>query len=171
MSHRDQQSATPDSLQLVCFCVGDEEYGIDIMRVREVVPALPITRVADAPAFLEGITELRGAFFGVIDLRKRLRKRLRSRPGAVAPGTVAPAVTPQQRYVVVRLHGRSLGLVVDGVTEVRRIEPGRVAPLAASVPGAGRLLAGVARLDHGVVLVMDLDHLLTAAEQESLSVA
>jgi purine-binding chemotaxis protein CheW len=133
------------------------------MRVREVVPALPITRVADAPAFLEGITELRGAFFGVIDLRARLRARLR--PGL---DDAAPAVTPQQRYVVVWLHGRSLGLVVDGVTEVRRIAPARIAPLAASVPGAGRLLAGVARLDHGVVLVMDLDHLLTPAEQASL---
>jgi purine-binding chemotaxis protein CheW len=161
MSHRHQQSATPDSLQLVCFRVGDEEYGIDIMRVREVVPALPITRVADAPAFLEGIMELRGTFFGVIDLRARLRS---------GPGTTAPAVTPPQRYVEVWLHGRSLGLVVDGVTEVRRIEPGHIAPLAASVPGAGRLLAGVARLEHGVVLVMDLDHLLTPAEQASLSV-
>jgi purine-binding chemotaxis protein CheW len=158
MSHRDQQRATSDSLQLVCFRVGDEEYGIDIMRVREVVPALPITRVADAPGFLEGIIELRGAFFGVVDLRRRL-------------GATAPAVTPPQRYVVVWLHGRSLGLVVDGVTEVRRIEPRRVAPLAASVPGAGRLLAGVARLDHGVVLVMDLDHLLSAAEQSALGVA
>lgn len=159
MSHRDQQRATPDSLQLVCFRVGDEEYGIDIMRVREVVPALPITRVADAPSFLEGIIELRGAFFGVIDVRKRLRKR---------PDDTAPAMTPQQRYVVVRLHGHSLALVVDGVTEVRRIEPARIAPLAASVPGAGRLLAGVARLDHGVVLVMDLEHLITPAEQASL---
>jgi purine-binding chemotaxis protein CheW len=158
-SHRDQQSATPSSLQLVCFRVGDEEYGLDIMRVREVVPALPITRVADAPAFLEGIIELRGVFFGLIDLRKRLRKR---------PDDAAPAVTPQQRYVVVRLHDHSLALVVDGVTEVRRIEPERIAPLGASVPGAGRLLAGVARLDHGVVLVMDLDHLLTPAEQASL---
>jgi purine-binding chemotaxis protein CheW len=158
MSHRHPQSATPESLQLVCFRVGSEEYGIDIMRVREVVPALPITRVADAPAFLEGIVELRGAFLGVIDLRRRL-------------GVPAPVMTPQQRYVVVRLHGRSLGLVVDGVTEVRRIEPARVAPLAASVPGAGPLLRGVARLEHGVVLVMDPDHLLTAAEQTALGAA
>jgi purine-binding chemotaxis protein CheW len=145
-------------LQLVCFRVGDEEYGIDIMRVREVVPALPITRVADAPGFLEGIIELRGAFFGVVDLRRRL-------------GATAPAVTSQQRYVVVWMHGRSLGLVVDGVTEVRRIERARVAALAAAVPGVGRLLAGVARLDDGVVLVMDLDHLLTIAEQAALGAA
>ena len=158
MSHHGQQSATSDILQLVCFRVGAEEYGIDIMRVREVVPALPITRVADAPAFLEGVIELRGALFGVVDLRRRL-------------GVTTPAGTAQQRYVVAWMHGRSLGLVVDGVTEVRRIERARVAPLAVAAPGAGRLLAGVARLDDGVVLVMELDHLLTNAEQAALGAA
>lgn len=165
MSDHEHPSAAPDSLQLVCFRVGTEEYGIDIMRVHEVVPALPITPVADAPPFLEGIMELRGAFFGVIDLRKRLDKRFDERPGAPA------AITPQHRYVVVSLHGRSLGLVVDGVTEVRRIEPARVAPLAASVPGAGRLLTGAARVDDAVVLVMNLDELLTPAERGALGAA
>lgn len=166
MSDHEHPSAAPDSLQLVCFRVGDEEYGIDIMRVHEVVPALPITRVADAPPFLEGIIDLRGAFFGVIDLRKRLDKRFHERPGAPAP-----AITAQHRYVVVSLHGRSLGLVVDGVTEVRRIEPVRIAPLAASVPGAGRLLTGAARVDDAVVLVMDLDQLLTPGERAALGTA
>ncbi len=164
MSDHEHPSAAPDSLQLVCFRVGEEEYGIDIMRVHEVVPALPITPVADAPAFLEGITELRGAFFGVIDLRKRLDKRFYERSGAPAP-----VISPQHRYVVVSLHGRSLGLVVDGVTEVRRIEPARIVALAASVPGAGRLLTGAARVDAAVVLVMDLDQLLTPAERVALA--
>jgi purine-binding chemotaxis protein CheW len=164
MSDHEHPSAAPDCLQLVCFRVGEEEYGVDIMRVHEVVPALPITPVADAPVFLEGIMELRGAFFGVIDLRKRLDKRFHDRPGAPAP-----AITPQHRYVVVSLHGRSLGLVVDGVTEVRRIEPARIVPLATSVPGAGRLLTGAARVDAAVVLVMDLDQLLTPAERAALS--
>jgi purine-binding chemotaxis protein CheW len=164
MSDHEHPSAAPASLHLVCFRVGAEEYGIDIMRVHEVVPALPITRVADAPAFLEGIMELRGAFFGVVDLRKRLDKRFHERPDA-------PAITAQHRYVVVSLHGRSLGLVVDGVTEVRRIEPARIAPLAASVPGAGRLLTGAARVDGAVVLVMDLDELLTAGERAALGTA
>lgn len=167
MSDHEHPSAAPDSLQLVCFRVGEEEYGIDIMRVHEVVPALPITPVADAPAFFEGIMELRGAFFGVIDLRKRLDKRFHERPGA--PAAPAPPITPQHRYVVVSLHGRSLGLVVDGVTEVRRIEPARVVPLGASVPGAGRLLTGAARVDSAVVLVMDLDELLTPAERAALA--
>lgn len=155
MSPRSSQNATPESIQLVCFRVGGEEYGIDIMRVREVVPALPITRVAGAPAFLEGIVELRGAFFGVLDLRRRL-------------GAGGPAAAPETRYVVVRLGAHSLGLMVDAVTEVRRIEAARIAPLARAVPGAGRLLAGVVRLDHGVVLLIDLDHLLAPAEQAAL---
>jgi purine-binding chemotaxis protein CheW len=166
MSHRDPHDATPDSLQLVCFRVGDEEYGLDILRVREVVPALPITRVADAPAFLEGIVELRGAFFGVLDLRKRLGKRLGKRLDVPLP-----AVTPQHRYVVVRLDGHALGLVVDRVTEVRRVHrdgPDGIAPLAASVPGAGRLITGAVRLEDAVVLVLDLDHLLTAEERAAL---
>lgn len=108
--------------------------------------------------------ELRGAFFGVIDLRKRLDKRFHERPGG-------PVIGPQHRYVVVSVHGRSLGLVVDGVTEVRRIEPGRIVPLAASVPGAGRLLTGAARLDDAVVLVMNLDELLAPGERAALDTA
>lgn len=156
MPDREPQTAPGGSLQLVCVRAGAEEYGIDIMRVKEVVSPLPITRVVDAPPFLEGIVELRGRFVAIMDLRKRL-------------GVAADPVTSRHRYVIVELDGRALGLVVDAVTEVRRFERGRMAPLEQAAPGAGRLLTGAIGHDGGVVLVLDVDRLLAAGEREALS--
>src|SRR5690606_38685533 len=120
MPDREPQTAPAEILQLVCVRAGAEEYGIDIMRVNEVVSPLPITRVADAPPFLEGIIELRGRFVPIMDLRKRL-------------GIAADPVTPRHRYVIITLDGRPLGLVVDAVTEVRRFDRGRLASLDQAV--------------------------------------
>lgn len=156
MTDREPQTAPGGILQLVCARAGAEEYGIDIMRVKEVVSPVPITRVAGAPAFLEGIIELRGRFVAVMDLRKRL-------------GAPAEPTTARSRYVIVSLDDRPLALVVDGVTEVRRFDRGRLAPLEQAAPGAGRLLAGAIGAGGGVVLVLDVDRLLTAGERAALA--
>ena len=96
------------TIQVARFHVGDEEYALDIMRIKEIINPAPITRVPRAPAFIEGIIELRGAFLPVVDLRKRFG--LAPRP----PGR-------ETKYVIVSLEGRIVGLIVDRVTEVSRI--------------------------------------------------
>ncbi len=155
-------------MQLVCFRVGTEEYGIDIMRVREVVQPLPLTPVADGPAHLVGVAELRGHFLGVMDLRTRLGASAsgssESGPGTSESGTPRSSTPSSGKIVIVDRDARPFGLVVDQVTEVRRVEPGQLASLAEAAPGgrADRFLTGVARFPGGVVLILDVDKLLAA---------
>lgn len=143
-------------MQVVSFCVGEQTYALDIMRVKEIVNPVPIAAVPGAPAFVEGLIELRGALLPVIDLRKRL---------AVEP---AP-LDRDSKYMVVRFGDQRVALIVDRVIDVRRVDPAAIAPVPELVntPGA-RLLAGVARWDGHVVLVVDLDRVLSLDEHAAL---
>ena len=104
----DDAHAGGESVQVACFFVGSEEYALDIMRIKEIINPVPVTRVPRAPVFIEGIIELRGAFLPVIDLRRRFE----------LPVT---ELTRDTKYVIVALAGRILGLVVDRVAEVKPI--------------------------------------------------
>lgn len=140
-------------MQVTCFCVGEAEYAIDIMRVREVIQPTSLIQVPHAPAFVEGLLELRGQFLPVLDLRKRF--------GA------DPA--PERKIVVVTVGDRLVGLLVDRVTEVTRIEPAdlKEAPPMAVGPSS-RFLAGLVKTGDRVLLLIDLDQVLAPDEQGAL---
>ena len=121
--------AAPDAIVELCaFRVGEEEYVLDLRRIREILQPLPITPVPRAPDFIEGVVGLRGEVVPIIDVRKRLG--IVPRPGA------------RGKILLVDVAGRALGLVVDGVVEVVRIPRSAIgpAPLLASGP---RLFLGV----------------------------
>jgi purine-binding chemotaxis protein CheW len=102
-------------VELCTFRIGGEDYAVDIMRVREIINPLPVTPVPRAPAFIEGVIRLRSEVIPVVDVRKRF---------ALPP-------TPQTRktkYLVVRIGGRRLALVVDEVTEVVRLARSEIRP-------------------------------------------
>jgi purine-binding chemotaxis protein CheW len=110
------RAAADDALvQLCTFRIGDEDYAIDIMRVREIIHPLPITPVPRAPASVEGVVRLRGEVIPVLDVRKRL-------------GVAASPPTRRTRFLVVNVAGRRIGLVVDEVCEVIRIPRGEIRP-------------------------------------------
>jgi purine-binding chemotaxis protein CheW len=117
-------------VELCAFRVGDEEYVIDLRRIREIVQPLPIVPVPRAPEFVDGVVNLRGEVLPVVDVRKRLG--LTPRPGG------------RPKVLVVDVAGRILGLVVDGVTEVVRLPRSDIGPPPALVAAAGpRLFLGV----------------------------
>jgi purine-binding chemotaxis protein CheW len=149
------RAADPAPRQVVCFRVGDGDYAIDIMRLREVVTPAPVTPVPGSPSFVEGIIELRGDFLPVVDLRRRL---LTGDPGS--PG----------RFLIVVLEGRRVALAVDEVSEVRRVDPGdfREAPPMAIGPSS-RFFRSVLKADALVALVVDLDQMLAPAERDELA--
>lgn len=122
----------PDSIVELCaFRVGSEDYVVDIRRVREVVPPLPIRPVPRAPEFVEGVVNLRGEVIPVVDVRRRF-------------GLPAAPPTRKTRLLVAHVAGRVLALVVDAVLEVVRIP--RSAIRAAPPPSgseAPRLFLGV----------------------------
>ncbi|WP_324716683.1 chemotaxis protein CheW [Carboxydochorda subterranea] len=143
-------------LQLVVFKLGNETYGVDIVTVREIIALQPITRVPGAPTFVEGILNLRGHVIPVMDLRRRFG----------LPWTQA---TRDTRIMVVEVAGRTLGLVVDAVSEVLRVPAETLEPPHELTVGVDvEFLQGVAKLDQRLVILLDLEQLLQAKERQPL---
>jgi purine-binding chemotaxis protein CheW len=148
--------ATGESRHVVAFCVGQQQYGLDIMRIKEIINPVSITPVPRAPQFIEGIIELRGAFLPIVDLRKRFDLE-------------PTAMTRQNKYVIVSLSGRVIGLVVDRVIEPRRIPVGSISDGADLAFGAStRFLTGCFKSDDGILLMLDLDEVLSPDEKGEL---
>src|SRR5258706_206791 len=96
-----------ENVQLAAFCIGDEEYVIDIMRVREIIRPVAVTPVRKGPKFVEGVINLRGAVIPVVDLRRRFDLRADDHE--------------RRRILIIDVDMRTVGLVVDRITEVVRV--------------------------------------------------
>jgi purine-binding chemotaxis protein CheW len=117
---RDRAAAGGERVQLCTFRVGGEEYALDIMRVREIIPPLPVTTVPRAPSFVEGVARLRGDVLPVVDVRKRF-------------GLAPTPPTRRTRFLVVMVGRRRIALVVDEVCEVLRVSRAELGPAPALV--------------------------------------
>jgi purine-binding chemotaxis protein CheW len=141
--------ATPHQREVLAFALGDEEYGIDILRLREIIRTRPITEVPRAPAFVLGIISVRGEVLPVIDLRRRLR-----RPRAV-PGRDA-------RVLIVVRDGEAFGLLVDAVRQVVRLRDEDIEPVPALLGVSdSEFISGIARpRKDRLVILLELDAVL-----------
>lgn len=145
------------TMQVVCFQVGAGKYALDIMRIKEIIRPVDITPVPLAPSFIEGIIELRGAFLPLVDLRKRF-------------GLPLSPVDRDTKYVIVGIDGRIVGLLVDRVADRRRIATADIAePPAMAVGPAARFFAGVIKDDGDVLVLLDLDQILSQEERAALT--
>ncbi len=126
------------------FRVADRVYGCDIDAVREIVPYRRATRLPGAPAYVQGLINLRGTIVTVLDLGQRLE------PGrsAVNDGSI-----------ILAIHGaRTVGIAVDEVMDVQVIREETVESGASDAQG---LVRGLGRLDDGVVVLVDIHALVT----------
>jgi len=147
---------TDELVQLATFYLGGEEYALDIMRIKEIIHPLRITAVPKVPAFIEGVIELRGAILPIVDLRKRF-------------DLPAPPPVRSTKYVIVGIEGRIVGLVVDGVGEVLRIGRGEIRPSPLTAGEAARYFSGVCHHDGRIIMVLDIDRILSSDEKISLA--
>lgn len=149
---------SPDTIyQLVSFVVQNEEFGVDILKVQEIIRTVDITRVPKSPQFVEGVINLRGKIVPVIDLRKRFGIETKERDN-------------ETRIVVVDLVDKVVGFLVDKVKEVIRVEKDIIEPppdLTTSINA--NYITGVAKLQDRLLILLDLDRVLSADEQEHLS--
>jgi purine-binding chemotaxis protein CheW len=146
-----------DETQIVVFELGDERYGLDIATVYEIIRHQPITAVPQAPAFVEGVINLRGRIIPVVDLRDRF-------------GMTEGAITKASRIVVCEAAGTRVGLVVDGVSEVLMIAAEAIEPtpdVAAGIDAA--YLRGIAKLGERLIILLDLDGLFADADAAALA--
>ena len=145
-----------DEQQLVVFDLSSEAYGVDIGAVREIIRLQDITKVPRTPEFVEGVINLRGKVIPVVDLRKRF-------------GLPAEEESKENRIVVVDIGAQDIGVVVDAVTEVLRIATESVEPPASVITTAdSEYLLGIAKLDSRLIILLDLERVLTEAEHSSL---
>lgn len=143
------------TLQVACFRVADRDCAVDVLRISEVLRPVPVTPLPSAPAFVEGIIELRGRFLPVIDLRKRFG---------------AAGERPPGKYVVAPMGATSVALVVDEVMGVERIPSDQIQepPALASGRVAPAFVAGIVKWNDRVYMLLDIDTVLSAAERDAL---
>ncbi|HNW91749.1 MAG TPA: chemotaxis protein CheW [bacterium] len=153
---RDHRAEGTRLRQLVTFTLGSEEYGVDIMRVQEIIRFQDVTRVPQMPAFIEGVINLRGNVIPVLDLRKRFEL-----------GNTEH--TAQTRIVVINVGSKTMGIVVDAVSEVMRLAEEQIEPPPSVVAGIGHeYLQGVGKVQGRLLILLDLDRILNAGEQAAL---
>ena len=140
-----------NSLQVVTFRVGNENYGLHIMKVQEIIRVIEAVKVPKAPAYVEGVINLRGKIIPIIDLRKRMMKAITSYSDA-------------SRIIVVDTGGRLAGLVVDAVIDVIMLNSDDVEPCP-SIDDSRRsdYIMGVGRQGDRLITVLSLESLLKLA--------
>lgn len=145
-------------LQLVGFRVGEEEFGINILQVQEIIRTQTLTRVPNSPEFMEGVMNLRGKIIPVIALRKRF-------------GLEEAPSDKQNRIVVVEIAGTVLGFVVDAVSEVLRIPADTVEPTPRLGQVEREYVSGVGKLGDRLLILLDADRLMSGAEERIAATA
>lgn len=151
-----RQAAVPQ-VQLVTFRVGGEEFGLDVFSVHEILSYQQPTPIPRAPAFVEGVLDVRGTLVPIVDLRRRFE-------------TPDVAYDEDTRIVLVDFDGERLGLVVDSVTEVLRAPETAVSPPPAYIRGlAAEFVRAIVRVGERLVVLMDLDRILSSDERIALA--
>jgi purine-binding chemotaxis protein CheW len=143
--------------QLVIFDLGNEYFGIDIVSVEGIVKIQEITKIPQSPAYMEGITNLRGSVLPVIDLQKRFDMPAQER-------------TKEARIVVANMDGVKIGMIVSGVSEVLTIDDSVIEPPPPMISNVNsELITGVAKIDKRLVILLDLAKVLSTDEKTQLN--
>lgn len=143
-------------LQMVSFKLGAVEFGVDILMVQEINRMLNITPVPKSPPFVEGVINLRGKVIPIINLRQRF-------------GLPNQPHDKQTRIVVVTIHDKIIGLVVDSVSEVLRMPADTVEPPPPMVSGIeSEYIKGVGKMGDKLLILLDLTKLLSSEEKAQL---
>lgn len=147
------------TMQLVSFRLAQEEYGIEITKVQEIILMGEITRVPQTPDYIKGLINLRSTVIPIVDLRLRF-------------GLHQEEPTDETRIMVVNVAGKTIGIIVDAVSEVLRISQEQIAPPPPTVAGLGQeYLTGLVKLENRLLILLDIDKILGQEESAALEAA
>ena len=159
-SERARNRERVELAQLVAFGVAQGDYAVDIMRIKEIINPVPVTQMPKAPAFIEGVIELRGAILPVMDVRKRF-------------DLTPTAATRATKFLIVAVDvgvARIIvGLIVDRVSEPLRVPRAEIKPAPALSISERAFFTGVVHHHGKMLMVLDPDSLLSSAEKQTLS--
>ncbi len=152
-SERDSAVAT----EFISFAIGDEQYGVDIMAVREIKGWSSVTQLPNQPDYMRGVLNLRGVMVPIVDLRCRFGQGLTD-------------ATPMHVVIVVQIGIKTVGLLADRVLDIVAVDASQIQP----VPQVSRsmradFLSGLVTIDATMIALIDLAHLLSEREVESLA--
>ncbi len=146
-------------LQFVSFNLGDEEYAIEILKVQEIIRMIEITRVPNSPEFINGVINLRGRVIPVLDLGKRIGLPEKEHSG-------------DSRIIVVEIQNKVIGFIVDKVNIVLRINQNIVEPTPELVGKIeSEFISGIAKMEKNLLILLDLDKVISQPEMSVLSAA
>jgi len=153
---KDRVDTRGELRQFISFSVGEEEYGLELLRVKEVIRVRQITRLPKAPSFVKGIINLRGDVIPIIDLRDKF-------------GLEAKEATATTRVIVVEVEAKLMGMVVDSASQVVRIPADQIDPPPPVLGGFSQeFITGVGKIDDRLIILLNSDAVLTAEERTQL---
>jgi purine-binding chemotaxis protein CheW len=142
--------------QYVTFCLGEEEYGVDILKVQEIIGITPVTKVPYLPDFIKGVINLRGIVVPIVDLRLRFRLPVAE-------------YTDRTCVVIVKVDERVVGMIVDSVSEVMEISEAMIDPAPAFGHGVRTdFIEGMGKVEERLVLLLNIEKLFTEDEMQDI---
>ncbi|QSZ26737.1 chemotaxis protein CheW [Aceticella autotrophica] len=142
--------------QVVIFKLNNEDFCVDIMQVLEILSMQKIRKVPDVPDFIEGIFDLRGTIIPIIDLRKRFNMEKTN-------------INDNTRIIVVNLNKKSVGFIVDAVTEVLHIDEESIKEPPDIISGIGKeYIEAVVKLNDRLIISLNLHRVLTEQEKKEI---
>lgn len=140
--------------EYLVFTLGNEEYGIEILKVQEIRGCERVTRLANTPEFITGVTNLRGVIVPIVDLRIKF-------------DLAGVEINEKTVVIVLSLAQRVVGIVVDGVSDVLSLNADEIKPAPDfSVTLSTDYLLGLGSVDERMIILVDIEKLLTSEEME-----
>ncbi|HEY4435535.1 MULTISPECIES: chemotaxis protein CheW [Lelliottia] len=159
MSNVTKLAGEPSGQEFLVFTLGDEEYGIDILKVQEIRGYDQVTRIANTPSFIKGVTNLRGVIVPIVDLRVKFSQ-----------GDVE--YNDNTVVIVLNLGQRVVGIVVDGVSDVLSLASDQIRPAPEfAVTLSTEYLTGLGALGDRMLILVNIEKLLNSDEMALLDIA
>lgn len=153
----DHSSQHDELIQLVSFMLADEEYGVEVLKVREIIRMPTITKMPNTPQHVEGIINLRGKVIPIISMRKRF-------------GLMESENSGHTRIIIMDVVGTLTGFIVDAVSEVIRIHSSEIQPPPTMIMSGGigrEFITGVFNHAERLLIIMDVDRMFSDDERDS----
>jgi len=154
IGHIDTHAGEASGQEYLVFTLGTEEYGIDILKVQEIRSYETVTRIANAPGFIKGVTNLRGVIVPIVDLRLKFDL-----------GNVR--YDHQTVVIILNVAGRVVGIVVDGVSDVLTLTGDDIKPAPEfGVSVSNEHLTGLGSVEGRMLILIDIERMMTSSEME-----
>jgi purine-binding chemotaxis protein CheW len=151
-SHDNTSQTDAESREFLSFVLGDEHYALDIMSVKEIRGYEAVTKIANAPAFIKGVINLRGDIVPIVDLRLKF---------AVGEATYNEFTI----VIMLNVAQRIVGIVVDGVSDVIRLTDDEIRPPPQfGVAFDSRYLLGLVPIEDNMVILVNIESLISSDE-------